>query len=177
MPVPPVVPSGVERVLGVVPQVVHVKGFLGSKTTFLNLVVTDRRLILAEQSEQLWDLMDAFEKEMKARFEDSSEDWRTFVAAYDYTSAPWLSYLAMHPDQILTGAGERFAIGLGEVQSVAITLQADADPDFCSSTLLIRTASQSWDLELTWGNGDEAYRLLSPLVAQTTLEGPEPAGG
>lgn len=186
LPVPPLapavgarqaVPSGGERVLGVVPQVVQVKGFFGAKTTFLNLVVTDQRLIFAQQSEEMWDQMDAYEKEMKAEFEDRSEDWRTFIASHDFRAAPWQMYLGQSPEQILAAVGHGFAIGLGDVQSVHITLRADTDPDFCNSTLLIQGVSQAWDLELPWGNGDEAHRLLSGVSAQVTIEGPEASDG
>lgn len=173
MPLSPGVPSGEERVLGVVPQVVLVKGFLGAKTIFLNLMVTDRRLVFAEQSEALWDQMDAYEKELKAEFDDYEGDWRSFVASRDFSSAPWQGYLGQAPAQLLTSLGRGFVVPLGEVQSVHLTLRAGTDPDFCNSTLLIQGTGQSWDLELPWGNGDEAYRLLSPLIPQVTLEGPE----
>lgn len=176
VPVPQAAPSGGERVLGVVPQVVHVKGFLGAKTTFLNLVVTDRRLIFAQQSEEMWDQMDAVETELKAEFEDRSEDWRTFIASHDFRTAPWQVYLGQSTDQILAAAGQGFAVGLGDVQSVHLTLRADTDPDFCNSTMLVQSVLQTWDLELPWGNGDEAYRLLSSVIARVTIEGPEASG-
>lgn len=175
MPVPPSVPSGEERVLGVVPQVVLVKGFLGAKTIFLNLVVTDRRLIFAQQSEEMWDQMDAYEKELKAEFDDYEGDWRSFMSSRDFGLAPWQGYLAQAPNQLLASLGQGFVVPLGEVQSVEITLRADTDPDFCNSTLLVQGVSQAWDLELPWGNGDEAHRLLSHVVAKVTVEGPEEA--
>lgn len=175
VPVPSSVPSGEERALGVVPQVVLVKGFLGAKTIFLNLVVTDRRLVFAEQSEELWDQMDALEKQLKADFDDHEGDWRSFISSRDFGAAPWQGVLAQPPDQLVASLGQGFVVSLGEVQSVHITLRADTDPDFCNSTLLIQGGSQSWDLELPWGNGDEAQRLLSRVVAQVTVDGPEEA--
>lgn len=171
-PVPPRVTPGEERVVGVVPQVVLVKGFLGAKSVFLNLVVTDRRLVFAEQSEELWDQMDALEKQLKADFDDYEGDWRSFVASRDFGAAPWQGLLAQAPDQLIASLGQGFVVPLGEVQSVHVTLRADTDPDFCNSTLLIQGEGQSWDLELPWGNGDEAQRLLSRVVAKVTVEGP-----
>ncbi|MGV8040654.1 MAG: hypothetical protein AB2L07_11420 [Thermoanaerobaculaceae bacterium] len=174
-PIPSSVASGGEWVLGVVPQVVLVKGFLGAKTVFLNLVVTDQRLIFAQQSEDMWDQMDALEKQLKADFDDYEGDWRSFMASRDFSAAPWQGVLAQPPDQLLMSLGRGFVVPLGEVQSVHVTLRADTDPDFCNSTLLIHGGTQSWDLELPWGNGDEARRLLSRVVAQVTVEGPEEA--
>jgi len=163
-------------VLGVVPQVVEVKGFLGSKTTFLTLVVTDRRLIFAEQSEEMWDLMDAEEKRMMVRFGHQSQDWRTFIASFDFGSPPWRVYQTKDPDRIVAESRENAVVPLPEIQSVQITLNADPDDeDGNSSSLLIRRLSGDLDFELPWGNGDEAQRLLSQVIAQVVTIGPDTA--
>ena len=171
-PAPAPTPSG-ERILAVVGNLTQVGGFMGMKQKTFSLMITDRRLVFAEQSEALWDQMDALEKQIKAEFDDYEGDWRSFVASRDFSSAPWQGYLGQAPAQLLASLGRGFVVPLDEVQSVHLTLRADTDPDFCNSSLLIRGTAQPWDLELPWGNGDEAQRLLSRVVSQVTVEGPE----
>jgi hypothetical protein len=154
--------AAVEEVLGVIPQVVRVKGFLGMKTTFLNLVVTDQRLLFANQSEAMWDLTDAEEKRLEAAFEQQSQDWRRFVASYDFGTPPWQVYFAMAPDLILAEDRENLAIPISDVEFVQVTLSRD--PDLHSSTLMVRTRSEEHEFELPWGNGEQAHHILAQVL-------------
>ncbi len=160
-PTPATMPAA-ERVIGVIPQVVEVKGFMGMKTTFMNLVVTDRRLIFAVQSDAMWDIMDAEEKKMELEFEHRGGAWRQYLASHDFGSAPWRVYETMDPESIAREHPDNRTIPLGQLSLVVLVL--NKDPDCRGDDLKITSAGQEQDFGLTWENGEEAQRVLSRVV-------------
>lgn len=132
-----------------VPQVVEVKGFLGMGTRFMNLVVTGRGVILAQQSETLEERMDAFEELPPTE-------------RFARPDAPWAVYLGMDREQILREDPRNSEILFTALRSVRLTL--DDDPDAPSDTLHLVTDEGTLELDLPWGNGRQAQKLLEPLV-------------
>ncbi len=158
----PAAASATERVIGIIPQVVEVKGFMGVKTTFMNLVVTDRRLIFAIQSDAMWDIMDAEEKKMEVEFEHRGGQWREYLASHDFGSAPWRAYETMDPEAIAREHPDNRAIPLDQLGSVSVVM--NKDPDCRGDDLKITSAGQEKDFGLTWENGEEVNRVLSRVV-------------
>ncbi len=162
--------TGQETALGVIPQVVEVKGLFGKNTIFMNLVVTNQRLIFAHQSEAMWDMMDGEEKKMEAEFEGIGGSWREFIALRDSSTRPWNVYTGMAPDLILAESRGNFEMPVESLEGVEIRLHDDPeDSSLHSSDLVLTTASGERSFDLPWGNGDEAHRILLQVVPSAYL--------
>jgi len=156
-------------VLGVVPQLVQVKGFLGKDTTFMNLVVTNQRLLVAHQPDALWDRMDALEKDREKRFPQSGLTWREFLAAGDPSPGPWEYYRSLPPERILAEQPGNYAFALLDI--ALVTIKQGSDPQTEGDTLVIQHQDAFHEFFLPWGNGEEANRVIG-IVATVHVESP-----
>lgn len=155
-------PQQTAGVLGVLPQVVEVKGFLGQGTRFMNLIVTNRSLILAHQLDAMEDAMDSLSEPLDQALVASGDLWRQLADAYSFPARPWDCYQSMDVQAILREHPENVEIPIAELQSVRLELSED--PESHSDTLYLETGSQTLDLDLPWGNGHLARELLSRVV-------------
>jgi hypothetical protein len=167
----PVFQTAEEQVLGIVPQVIFVKGFLGLKMKFMFLVVTNRRLIFVNQSDIIEAASDAEEEKMDAQYKIQGGSWRAFISSYNFGSPAWQCYLTRAPDQILAEDACNFEILIPDIASVGIMLREDPeDPSTHISDLIIQTRDgEKHAYDLTWGNGDEVHRLLSCVIPEVSL--------
>jgi hypothetical protein len=149
-------------VFGVLPQVVEVKGFLGQATRFMNLVVTNRSLILAHQLDAMEDAMDCLTEPLDQALAASGEQWRQLADSYSFSARPWDCYQNMDVEAILREHPENVEIPVAELRSVRLELSED--PESHSDTLYLETGAQTLDLDLPWGNGHLARELLSRVV-------------
>jgi hypothetical protein len=167
----PVFQTSEERVMGIIPQVASVKGFLGLNTKFMLLAVTSRRLIFVNQTDIIEAASDAEEEIMEAQYNIQGGSWRAFIASYNFGSPAWQCYLTLAPDQILAEDACNFEIPIPDIASIGIILREDPeDPSTHMSDLIIQTCSgEKRAYDLTWGNGDEAHSLLSRVMPEVSL--------
>lgn len=105
-----------EKTLGIIPNLNHRKGFL--KYEACNLIVTDRRLILALLTKEM-----AKEAARKAREEGEARGETCLTKAVHTLTAGstvYERYRTMHPAEILTEAIGNVAINLDEVRSFRV---------------------------------------------------------
>ena len=161
-PAPAVVSPQGEVIVGLIPQVVEVKGFLGLGTKFMTLVVTNRRLILAQQPEEMDEQHTEYEWKIEALIQEQGTTWRDFMESSDFSTAPWSRYQLLSPDAIQAEQPNNRSIPLDAIEELRLELYTEEDDHMDS--LQLRTGGKLLDLSLPWGNGRTAQKILAGVT-------------
>ena len=150
-----------EPILGVIPQVVEVKGILGLSTKFMTLVVTPRRLILAEQPYEMNDQHTEYEWKIEDHISKNATTWREFMQTTDFSSAPWSGYQSMSAAEIMAEQPHNRSIPIEAIDDLLLELYSDEEDHMDS--IKLTTGGALLDLTLPWGNGLEAQKILAQV--------------
>ncbi|MBI3926862.1 MAG: hypothetical protein HY319_15100 [Armatimonadetes bacterium] len=158
-----------ERLVGIIPQVAEVKGFLGMSTDFMTLVVTNRRLILAEQPSEMNDQHTDLEWKIEELIKEQETTWKEFMGSHDFSEAPWMKYWKMDPDSILAEEASNRCFTFQAIDDAVLEPYSD-EGDHMDS-IKIKAGGAYLDLSLPWGNGREAHKILAAVMNLSVVQG------
>ena len=151
-----------EDIVGIVPQVVEVKGILGLSTEFMTMIVTSKRLILAVQPEKLNEQHTDLEEKYEAYVIERETTWREFMDSYDFYSEPWMKYQTWHPDDIVAEQPGNRCIEYPSIEDAVLELYTQEEDHMDS--LKLKVGGNMLDLSLPWGNGHLVQKVLSEVM-------------
>jgi hypothetical protein len=157
--------SGGERIVGVIPAIQRKTGLFSSKT--YNLVVTDRRILFAELTQQM------ATQAAKDAAEEAKAQGKGFFARAAQTALSgqriYQKYWQMAPEAILAETPENYFVELGDIVSVRVRagmwdeVQGRHDRD----EMRIKTHREKMKLTFVHGSAHDAKKLLQGLLGKT----------
>ncbi len=148
-----------EPVIAVIPNATLKTGLLGGKSRQYTIVLTQRRMVLAQITTQMMKQLVADARDgAKADGKGFFGQWGAQLAAYSRFAE---SYLEMPPEQALAETAGNFAIERSTIKKVKLkTGYEDVDTGASKSdSLVIKTADKTYTIALPGGSGQAKHAL------------------
>ena len=157
-----------ERIVGIIPGTQRKSGIFSLKT--YNLVVTDRRVIFAEATK------DMFNQAAKEALEEAKVEGKGLLArtANVFTSQQriYQKYWNMHPDSILNETADNYAVAFSEIASIRIIRGRynDNNQQHDQDEMHIKTNREKIKLSFAYSNeSKKAREMLQSLLGGKTV--------
>ncbi len=156
---------GGERIVGVIPAIRRKTGLFSSKT--YNLVVTDRRILFAELTQQM------ATQAAKDAAEEAKAQGKGFFARAAQTALSghriYQKYWQMAPDAILAETPGNYAVELRDIVSVQVHagMWDEVHGRHDQDEMRIKTHREKMKLTFVQGSAHDAKKLLQGLLGKT----------
>jgi len=125
-----------ETVVAVLPPATRRSGFLGLKSQAYVLVLTDTRILFAQQTSKM---VKENARQAREAAKQSGQGLLGQWGAVIDSNSSGQRYLQMHPQQILAETAENFAVTNNQVRSARIRTQEDDDRGTSEVVLTLKT--------------------------------------
>ena len=159
-PQPAVAPQPAEIIVAVLPMGTQRSGFLGFRAEGFALVLTNFRILVAQQTSQI---MKENARQAKLAAKQSGKgffgQWGAVIGSYSSQR-----YLQMHPQEILNETAGNYSILNNQIRSVRIKEDYDPEEGTSEVKLTLNTGSGKTELTYTQTSKKEIKRALQQTL-------------
>ena len=161
-PQPAVAPQPAEIIVAVLPMGTQRSGFLGFRAEGFALVLTNFRILVAQQTSQI---MKENARQAKLAAKQSGKgffgQWGAVIGSYSSQR-----YLQMHPQEILNETAGNYSILNNQIRSVRIKEDYDPEEGTSEVKLTLNTGSGKTELTYTQTSKKEIKRALQQTLGK-----------